>query len=111
MSWVATLEVWLPHCARRGLRFCCHFPFFPLPHSRLSLSGGGILNIVGQIFFVFAWLDSAMFLREESWVTLCWGPGKVLDLVGYLGPGVVRVHPQGIFPASPFGKWYLLMDF
>lgn len=111
VSWAATLEVWLPHGVRRGLCFCCRFPFLPLPHRRLSLLGGRILNIVGQIFSFFAWLDSAMFLREETPVTLCWDPGKVLDPVGYWMPGVVKVHPQRILPASPFEKWCLLVDF
>lgn len=106
------LEVWLPHWARGRCAFAtASLSARPPPHGSLSLLHGGISNIVGQIFSFFGWLDSAMFLREEGLVSLFWGSTQVLDLVGYLGPGVVRVHPQWILPTSSFWKWCLLVDF
>lgn len=98
--WVATLEVWLPHGARRGLHFCCRFPFLPLPHRCLSRLDGGILNVVGQIFSFFAWLDSAMFFkgREPGYFVL--GPWEYCYTVGdclVAWVGAVLCH----LPAEP----------
>lgn len=52
-----------------------------------------------------------MFLREGSLITLCWALRDVPDLMKYLGPGIVRVHPHWILLISPFGKLCLSVDF